>query len=153
MQRLRAVTPQRNHRHIYKPSLRHLSAVTGWPSPGAGAPFKALQMKGKEQPPFPLSLGNLSSQQNKISAAQKLPRGTHSKGRSSLEKAGSINHCLSAQKNVLFASPWRSKTRKEISFLYGWLNHQVILTSFSCNPSTHNTLSSSIKDVWADSCS
>lgn len=153
MQRVRAVTPQRNHRHIYKPSLRSLSVATGWPSPGTGAPFKALQMKGKELPPEPGKPQLTELLQNEISAAQELPRGAHSKGRSSLEKARSINHCLSAQKNALFASLWRSKTSKEISFLYGWLNHKVILTSFSCNPSTHRHLNSFIKDLWADSCS
>lgn len=58
----RAVTPQRNHSHVYKPSPRHLSVVTGWQSPGTGSPFKALEMKGKQQPPLPLSPGNLSSQ-------------------------------------------------------------------------------------------
>lgn len=148
MQRVRAVTPQRNQRHIYRPSLMHLQCCHRMAKPRNRSSLQSTANERQTAATLPLQPGKpqlTELLQNKISADQKLPRGAHSKGISSLEKARSVNHRLSAQKNVLFASLWRSKTRREISFLYGWLNHKAILTSFSCKPSTHNYLNSCCK--------
>lgn len=98
MQRVRAVTPQRNQRHLQTlsnaPQCSHRMAKARSRS--------SLQSTANERqtaatPPLQPGKPQLTELlQNKISADQKLPRGTHSKGISSLEKARSINHRLSA---------------------------------------------------------
>lgn len=141
MQSIISLGPERNMTekspHICSPFLMHLSVITGWQSMVIRSNFKARKMKANTRL---RTLGIYSSCKVRSLQFKNFLEGHILKAINSLEKARSINHFQSAEDKMLSLLLWRSKMIKEISLMYGWLNHNAILTPFSCNPATHNYL-------------